>query len=188
MHADPSSEKRSRRFYVPRDECFSEIKQLTFSAKTLYSVLHALSPSLATVMVDRDLGFPYFTAIDALFSQGVDLPPIGTEGFLQRVMPRVVKTLKDSGKGVLRFEAPETVNSTYDNKKLTHAYNTDRDTSIMYLCFFDYYCYMMNTELYAGDKFFWFRDEEFARQTLSGLNPCSLRLITVRGRIFWKYN
>ncbi|EXB28966.1 Linoleate 13S-lipoxygenase 2-1 [Morus notabilis] len=137
--SDPSSEKRSRSFYVPRDECFSEIKQLTFSAKTLYSVLHALSPSLATVMVDRDLGFPYFTAIDALFSQGVDLPPIGTEGFLQRVMPRVVKTLKDSGKGVLRFEAPETVNR---------------------------------------DKFFWFRDEEFARQTLSGLNPCSLRLIT----------
>ncbi|XP_062083944.1 linoleate 13S-lipoxygenase 2-1, chloroplastic-like [Humulus lupulus] len=25
------------------------------------------------------------------------------------------------------------------------------------------------------DKFFWFRDEEFARQTLGGLNPCSLQ-------------
>ncbi|GMN26509.1 hypothetical protein TIFTF001_001319 [Ficus carica] len=94
--SDPLSEKRSGRFYVPRDECFSEIKQLTFQAKTLYSVLHALSPSLATVMVDRDLGFPYFTAIDALFSHGVDLPSVGTEGFLRTVLPRVVKTIKDS--------------------------------------------------------------------------------------------
>lgn len=96
---------------MPRDECFSEIKQLTFSAKTLYSVLHALSPSLATVMVDRDLGFPYLTAIDSLFSKGVDLPSIGTQGFLRSVLPRVVKTLKDTGGDVLRFETPETVNS-----------------------------------------------------------------------------
>ncbi|KAI4324282.1 hypothetical protein L6164_023834 [Bauhinia variegata] len=28
------------------------------------------------------------------------------------------------------------------------------------------------------DRFFWFRDEEFARQTLAGLNPCCLQLVT----------
>lgn len=114
-HADPLSEKkRKQSFYVPRDECFSEVKHLTFQAKTLYSVLHALVPSLGTVIADKDRGFPYFTAIDSLFSEGVDLPQIGNEGILRTIMPRVVKAITESGKGdVLRFETPETFNSTY---------------------------------------------------------------------------
>jgi lipoxygenase len=112
MDADPQSEKRSNRFYVPRDECFSEIKQLTFSAKTVYSVLRVLVPSLGTVMADRDIGFPYFTAIDSLFTEGLNLPSEeNQEGFLRAVMPRLVKTISDTGGDVLRFETPETMNS-----------------------------------------------------------------------------
>ncbi|KAK0606064.1 hypothetical protein LWI29_033811 [Acer saccharum] len=136
---DPSSETRSSLFYVPRDEEFSEVKALTFSAKTVYSVLHALLPSLETAIVDSDLGFPYFTAIDSLFNEGINLPPLTKQGFWNTLIPRLIKAVRDTGEDVLRFEPPETI---------------------------------------ARDKFFWFRDEEFARQTLAGLNPYSLQLVT----------
>ncbi|KAB1210361.1 Linoleate 13S-lipoxygenase 2-1, chloroplastic [Morella rubra] len=135
---DPLSEERSSSVYVPRDESFSEIKQLTFSAKAVYSVLHALVPSLETAIIDTDLGFPYFTAIDSLFDEGVTLPPLKQEK-LKNILPRLLKAITDTGENILRFETPETM---------------DRD------------------------KFFWFRDEEFARQTLAGLNPYSIKLLT----------
>ncbi|KAF3452585.1 hypothetical protein FNV43_RR03018 [Rhamnella rubrinervis] len=135
---DPLSESRNGDFYVPRDEAFSEVKQLTFSAKTVYSVLHAVVPSLQTALINSELGFPYFTAIDSLFKEGINLPPLKEKGFLKNILPRLIKAIDDSDE-ILRFETPETM---------------DRD------------------------KFFWFRDAEFARQTLAGLNPCSIQLIT----------
>ncbi|XP_022729774.1 linoleate 13S-lipoxygenase 2-1, chloroplastic-like [Durio zibethinus] len=137
--SDPASEKKSNIFYVPRDECFSEVKQLTFSAKTMYSVFHAVIPSLQTAIVDRELGFPYFTAIDQLFNEGIDLPPEAQQNLWRSLLPRLLKAISDGSDNVLRFETPDTM---------------DRD------------------------KFFWFRDEEFARQTLTGINPYALRLVT----------
>ncbi|KAF7849070.1 hypothetical protein BT93_L1273 [Corymbia citriodora subsp. variegata] len=136
---DPQSESRSGSIYVPRDEQFSTIKNLTFSAKTVSSVVHALLPSLETAIVDADLGFPYFTAIDELFNEGINLPPLQKQGFLKDVFPRLVKTITDTAQDVLRFETPETM---------------DRD------------------------RFFWFSDEEFARQTLAGINPYAIQLVT----------
>ncbi|KAK6164233.1 hypothetical protein DH2020_001097 [Rehmannia glutinosa] len=136
---DPLSESRSSNVYVPRDEAFSEVKQMTFSAKTVYSVLHALVPSLQTSIIDRDLGFPHFTAIDNLFDQGFLLPDIPTTGFLGNIIPRLVRFMSDKGRSVVRFETPE---------------------------------------LIYRDKFAWIRDTEFARQTLAGVNPCCIKLVT----------
>ncbi|CAJ1933285.1 unnamed protein product [Sphenostylis stenocarpa] len=139
--ADPLSEKKSGKFYVPRDECFSEVKQLTFSTKTLHSVLLILLPSLGKIIKEKDLPFSYFHDIDSLFSHGLDLPPEHEteKGFLGKMMPRLVKSFSGERGNVLRFETPETM---------------------------------------SRDRFFWFRDEEFARQTVAGLNPYSIKLVT----------
>ncbi|KAF5735752.1 linoleate 13S-lipoxygenase 2-1 chloroplastic-like [Tripterygium wilfordii] len=135
---DASFETRSLQFYVPRDEEFAEVKQLTFSAKTLYSALHALLPSLESVLIDSNLGFLLFSDIDQLFSEGVSLPPLQKPGFLQ-ALPRLLKTISEKSDVFLNFETPESMNR---------------------------------------DRFFWFRDEEFSRQTLAGLNPYCIQLIT----------
>ncbi|XP_052198139.1 linoleate 13S-lipoxygenase 2-1, chloroplastic-like [Diospyros lotus] len=135
---DPLSEKRSESFYVPRDEAFSEIKELTFSAKTLHSLLHALMPSLSAAFVDSELGFPHFMAIDSLFKDGINLPP-SKHGLLMDILPRLVRFIGEVEDGLLRFETPQ---------------------------------------LMERDQFAWIRDEAFARQTLSGLNPYSIQLVT----------
>ncbi|WP_168400384.1 lipoxygenase family protein, partial [Acinetobacter indicus] len=137
---DPLSETRSGvTFYVPRDETFSEVKELTFAGNALYSVLHAVVPSLETAIVDKELGFPYFTAIDSLYNEGVNVPALTKNGFLRDLLPRIVKFINDAEQDLLRFETPELI---------------DRD------------------------KFSWFRDEEFSRQTLAGLNPYGIELVT----------
>ncbi|KAJ0021487.1 hypothetical protein Pint_31240 [Pistacia integerrima] len=138
---DPYSEKlATSTIYVPRDEAFSDIKELTFSAKTLYCALHALIPTIQTSIVDSDLGFPYFTAIDFLFNVGINLPPLTKQGFWKTLIPRLVKAIEDSSEDVLCFETPEAM---------------------------------------TRERFFWFRDEEFAWQTLAGLNPLCIKLVTI---------
>ncbi|GAB2287017.1 hypothetical protein Dimus_021405 [Dionaea muscipula] len=136
---DPSSEKKGTIYYVPRDEQFADVKLETFSAKSLYSVLHAVVPSLETAIVDSNLGFPYFTAIDSLFNEGVNLPKLTTKLSVKDILPRLIKKVEDIKEDVLRFETPA---------------------------------------MFEKDRFSWFRDEEFSRQTLAGLNPCALRLVT----------
>ncbi|KAK8582115.1 hypothetical protein V6N12_072311 [Hibiscus sabdariffa] len=105
--SDPESETRSNIFYVPRDESFSEVKQLTFSAKTMYSVFHAVIPSLQSAIVDKDLGFPYFTAIDQLFNQGIHLPTLDGQNLWRSILPRLLKLISDTN--ALRFETPDTM-------------------------------------------------------------------------------
>ncbi|XP_024985242.1 linoleate 13S-lipoxygenase 2-1, chloroplastic-like [Cynara cardunculus var. scolymus] len=135
---DPLTETRTLLpFYIPADEDFSEIKTVTFGARTLYSVLHAVLPILDSALTDKEKGFPLFTSIDLLFNEGVNVPP--PDNGLLSVLPRLIKGATDSTNTVIKFETPETI---------------DRDT------------------------FSWFRDEEFCRQTLAGLNPISIQLVT----------
>ncbi|CAO2837235.1 unnamed protein product [Amaranthus hypochondriacus] len=102
---DPNSESRSDSVYVPRDEQFSELKQAQFGYKTVKSVLHAVVPSLETAMVDPEQGFPYFTAIDSLFNEGVHCPGLEKHGLFD-VLPRMVRSVTAFEDKVLRFELP----------------------------------------------------------------------------------
>ncbi|XP_068641156.1 linoleate 13S-lipoxygenase 2-1, chloroplastic-like [Aristolochia californica] len=138
--SDPTTESRSNSVYVPRDESFSEVKQLTFSAKTFKSVMHVLVPILQSSLEDKKQGFPFFTAIDSLFNEGMSLPKSeGGNNFFSDLLPRLVKAIAETGDDVLLFETPE---------------------------------------LLEKDKFSWIKDEEFSRQTLSGINPMAIRLVT----------
>lgn len=88
------------------------MKQLTFSTKTLHSVLLILLPTLGKIIKEKELAFSYFHDIDSLFSHGLDLPPEETEkGFLGKIMPRLVKSISGDRTHVLRFETPETMSS-----------------------------------------------------------------------------
>lgn len=91
-------------------------------------MLKVLVPSLGKT-IDEGVGFPYFTAIDSLFTQGVDLDLVSEEnqqGFLKAIMPRLVKSIAEKGGAVLHFETPDTMSSEktslslslYDFKKL----------------------------------------------------------------------
>ncbi|KAL2487982.1 Lipoxygenase [Forsythia ovata] len=103
-----------------------------------WSLLHTLLPRIESSS-DNDVGFPNFTAIDNLDSEGVQLPAATNKSTINLVdiLPRLVKAYD-----LLQFEKPE---------------------------------------LIKRDTFSWLKDEEFARQTLAGLNPCSIQLITYVG-------
>ena len=112
-NVDPLSEQRSSSVYVPRDEAFSEVKQVTFSAKALKSVMHALLPQLEISLLDPHLGFPHFTAIDSLFCEGLTLPKPTNAGFFQSILPRLVKAVTDTQENLLLFETPEFIESMH---------------------------------------------------------------------------
>lgn len=105
---DPLSETRTLLpFYVPSDEDFSEIKEVNFGARALYSVLHAVVPTLDAIITDKDKGFPLFRTIDMLYDQGVNVPP--PDNGLKTVLPRLVKGAVDTVDAVIQFETPETI-------------------------------------------------------------------------------
>lgn len=109
---DPSYEKRSSSFYVPRDETFSEVKQSQFTKTTISSGVSAVLESLDAILTDQNLGFRSFEDIDTIYKEGFKLPPLKGNGlnFLQRTVPRLIEAANDS-QNLLRFDTPETLKS-----------------------------------------------------------------------------
>ncbi|PPS05985.1 hypothetical protein GOBAR_AA14660 [Gossypium barbadense] len=109
--ADPFSDKRNGHFYVPSDECFSEIEQLTFSAKTVYSLMHCLIPTAQSTIADPNKPFPHIGAVDSLFSDVINLPPLKEQRFWNTVLPRLFTAITEGSEDVLPFKAPDTMAS-----------------------------------------------------------------------------
>ncbi|XP_021671104.1 linoleate 13S-lipoxygenase 2-1, chloroplastic-like [Hevea brasiliensis] len=136
---DPLTESRSEYVYVPRDEAFSELKQVTFGVNRLKSLLCTLVPMLEAKYGKEEPPFPHFAAIDELFNEGIELVKGGKPpSALDLLLPGIVKGNKGA-RTLMRFDSPQ---------------------------------------LFNGDRFSWLKDEEFSRQTLGGLNPYCIRLVT----------
>ncbi|KAM2719423.1 hypothetical protein EV2_040722 [Malus domestica] len=156
---DPLSEQRSSReyvprkqrissVYVPRDEAFSEEKQRTFLTKTLNSVLHTLTSTLEEAGVLDP---------DPEFRDFTAIDSLFNEG-VTLAKPKAGEFLKTIVK-VLDKAIPMVVKAITggENKKLLE---------------------FKTPEIIDRDKFAWFRDDAFSRQTLAGLNPYSIELVT----------
>jgi len=61
------------------------------------------------VIVDKNLGFPVFSEIDALFDEGLPLPSRNVK--ISNLLPRLVSYIKDKGEDILRFNPPATMES-----------------------------------------------------------------------------
>ena len=107
---DPLSEQRVSRFYVPRDENFSDTKTITFGINVLDNVLNALIPTLEATIIDTNLGFESFKEILDLFNKGMELPA-GLKN-MQNMEKKQLPTLFPS-KDLLVFPTTEMMESKY---------------------------------------------------------------------------
>ncbi|CAN1336783.1 Linoleate 13S-lipoxygenase 2-1, chloroplastic [Linum perenne] len=109
--SDPMSESRIiGGNYVPRDDEFSEVKDLSFNRNVISSFLQAAGPSVEAVFTDADLGFPDFPAIDSLYDDGIKIPHRSDDFSWTYVLPMLIKTT-ESANEVLQFELPDTMES-----------------------------------------------------------------------------
>ncbi|KAK9157038.1 hypothetical protein Scep_003612 [Stephania cephalantha] len=102
---DKKTEKKSSAsYYVPRDEQFSATKSNEFQLNNLRQAVHAVIPTIVSI-TNPKMGFPFFTAIDSLYNQGLIIP---SNGLLSTYLPRVVKFIS-FGKELLQYETPELI-------------------------------------------------------------------------------
>ncbi|KAJ9555752.1 hypothetical protein OSB04_010366 [Centaurea solstitialis] len=108
---DPLSESRTvLPFYVPRDEAFSEIKDVSFGARALYTVLHAVIPTLDAVLTGKDEGFSLFTDINLLYNEGINVPD--ADNGLLSVLPNLIHGASNAANSIIKFETQKSLIGT----------------------------------------------------------------------------
>ncbi|CAH1441948.1 unnamed protein product [Lactuca virosa] len=102
---DPLTETRTKApFYVPINEDFSDIKSVSFGARTLYELFLSVLPRLGTFGY-KD--FFLFEDIDLLFNEGVMIS--GTDKKAASLFPRFIHQVTDAVNDLIKFEPPETI-------------------------------------------------------------------------------
>ncbi|KAF0887745.1 hypothetical protein E2562_003978 [Oryza meyeriana var. granulata] len=149
---DPSFETRTKgdAIYVPRDEAFTERKAGAFMTKKVLSMLSAFTTA-QKVSGDTKQSFPSLAAIDALYEDGYRNQPSQQEDNLNKYF---MDLLEKEVQHLLKGETEEF------KEELRRVFK------------------FQTPEIHDKDKLAWFRDEEFARQTLAGMNPLSIQLVT----------
>ncbi|CAH1441945.1 unnamed protein product [Lactuca virosa] len=99
---DPLTETRSSDpFYVPIDEDFSEIKSVSFGARTLYNMLLSVILRISTALTGKDEDFLLFQDINLLFDEGVLIS--GTDREVASVLPRLIHEVADAAEDLIKF-------------------------------------------------------------------------------------
>ncbi|KAF8369736.1 hypothetical protein HHK36_032239 [Tetracentron sinense] len=154
---DLLSEKRGSSVYVPRDEAFSEVKQRTIKTNLISSMLHALR-SLHPSIIDN---LPSTFTADTLSSMLQEL--------IDNVAFPSFTAIDSLYQGGLPLSTPK--NGIFQSfpQRIKNFFKAARD----------YILQFKTPKMIERDRFSWFRDDEFSRQTLAGLNPYSIQLVTV---------
>ncbi|CAL5043183.1 unnamed protein product [Urochloa decumbens] len=149
--ADPSSETRAAgEIYVPRDEEFTARKAGAFLTKKVTSTLSAFTTA-QEVAGDRRRSFPSLAAIDALYEDGYRNQPGQQPDNLNTYFTDLLEKQVELLLKGEKEEVKEDIRKVFK---------------------------FQTPEIHQKDKLAWFRDEEFARETLAGMNPLSIQLVT----------
>lgn len=156
--ADPSRESRlpGQTFpYVPRDEAFEPIKQESYFSTVIKGLVQQTMPGI----IDNLLGsqkeeFDTFDDIDQLYSAGIRI-----RKRLDTVQ-NVMNTLRELPMFTM---LPDAIQALAD------AASEQPGDVLRYPI----------PQLVCTDRFAWIRDDEFGRQTLAGLNPCTIERLKV---------
>jgi len=151
---DPNSESRlfllNLNIYVPRDERFGHLKMSDFLGYSLKAIVEAVLPTLGTFVDDTPKEFDSFEDILGLYELGPEAPN----------NPLVAEVRKRIPSEFLRSILP---NGSHDHPLKMPLPNIIKSDVLKKAPEF---------------KFGWRTDEEFARETLAGVNPVIIKRLT----------
>jgi len=154
--------------YVPRDESFEPIKQTNFAANQLRGLVHKVVPSVRDYFDATPGEFDTLRDIEGLYQEGIEMS--GNEN----AIPEFVKGL--GGEEMSRER-----NRLLDGLPIPDYYRELIRSSTTPTSLLKYPL----PRILSKDRFAWMRDDEFARQTLAGVNPITISCLEVSDSRQW---